>query len=206
MSQQDLEIEVKFLISGVDPWRPRLLAAGMRPAKPRLFERNVIFDTAADDLARRRQLLRLRQDDGARLTLKQEPESRGTFSDQVRVRQELEVSVGDFDTLARILGYLGLHPRQTYEKHRETFHGAGVEAVLDELPFGHFLELEGGPAEIRAAADGLGLAWERRILDNYLDLMARLRQQHDLPFADLTFANFAALDVSIADVLGPAHS
>jgi len=78
--------------------------------------------------------------------------------------------------------------------------------VLDELPFGKFVELEGPEAAIKTAAARLGLGWERRILDNYLALMARLKAAHNLPFDDLTFANFENYAISVADILPMSQS
>jgi adenylate cyclase class 2 len=66
---------------------------------------------------------------------------------------------------------------------------------LDRLPFGDFLEIEGGKEAIRHAAGRLGLAWERRILDNYLGLFEKVRQSMGLPFSDVTFANFKGIQV-----------
>ena len=195
----NLEVEVKFLVDDLAAWRARLEAAGARQVKPRLHERNVRFDDGASSLLRKGQLLRLRQDDGARLTFKGMAEADHTS--EAKVREELETSVGDFETAAEILGRLGFGPRQVYEKYRETFHLEDVEVVLDELPFGDFLELEGHEDGIRNAAQQLGLAWEERILDNYLLLMARVKDYYELPFNDLTFANFEGREVSIADVL-----
>ena len=47
----------------------------------------------------------------------------------------------------------------------------------------------------------LNLNWQKRILGNYLGLMAQLKAHHNLPFNDLTFANFSNLPISIADIL-----
>jgi hypothetical protein len=46
----------------------------------------------------------------------------------------------------------------------------------------------------------LQLEWDKRILDNYLALMSRLKEHYNLPFDNLTFDNFAALDISIGDL------
>lgn len=198
-TSQSLEIEVKFLLDDLNAFRERMLAAGIRPTKPRTFERNVRFDNPWDGLARQGRLLRLRRDDGVRLTFKGAPPQ--PVASDVRVREELEVTVSDFDQMAAIFERLGFSPRQVYEKYRETFAGDGVEIVLDEMPFGVFVELEGQPDAIRATADQLGLDWNRRILDNYLALMQRLKQRYDLPFEDATFDNFDGLEVSLAEVL-----
>jgi adenylate cyclase class 2 len=100
-----------------------------------------------------------------------------------------------------ILVRLGFVAFQSYEKYRETFTLQGVEVVLDEMPFGHFVELEGEEPALRAVASALGLPWAGRILDNYLNLMARVRAYYQLPFDDLTFANFAGRTIDLSPVL-----
>lgn len=179
--------------------RRRLWDAGAQQVKPRVYERNVLFDDEASSLFQRRELLRLRQDDGARITFKGEAAT--DQATEAKVREELETSVGDFATVAKILQRLGFKPRQVYEKYRETFRLGNVEIVLDELPFGNFVELEGDEEDIRDAAQRLSLPWAERILDNYLLLMMRVRDYYKLPFDDLTFANFEGRTVSIAAVL-----
>ncbi len=90
---------------------------------------------------------------------------------------------------------------QTYEKYRETYRRRDVEIVLDEMPFGDFIELEGTEADLKEAAAALGLDWSRRILANYLGLMALCRRTFDLPFSDLTFANFNERPVDLSEIL-----
>ncbi|MGH2538197.1 MAG: class IV adenylate cyclase [Candidatus Promineifilaceae bacterium] len=200
MAAAGLEVEVKFYAADLPAVRGRLVAAGASLIRPRVFERNVRYDNAWSGLARRGRLLRLRQDTAASLTFKALPD--GAPASEARVRQELEVGVGDFGVMEAILERLGFQPSQCYEKYREAWQLGPVEVVLDELPFGDFVELEGPEERLRAAAEALDLDWGRRILENYLGLMARLKAHHKLPFDDLTFANFAGLEVRIADVLG----
>lgn len=195
----NLEVEVKFLVVDLAGFRQRLLAVGGRPVRPRVYERNVRYDTASDRLLQRDELLRLRQDAAVTLTFKGVAQSAG--QSEAKVREEIEVKVDDFDRMAAIIGRLGFEPRQVYEKYRETFQMGEVEVVLDEMPFGNFVELEGGENAIKAAAASLKLDWNRRIVTNYLELMARLKSYHNLLFDDLTFANFRNLPVSVADIL-----
>ncbi len=198
-TNHNLEVEVKFHVPDLTAFRQRLLDAGARPIKPRTYERNIRFDNAWEGLRRKGQLLRLRQDDRARLTFKGiAPEDAAS---EVKVREELEVEVSDFDTLARLLEKVGFEPLQVYEKYRETFSLDGVEIVLDEMPFGNFVELEGAEKQIKQLAGRLALDWDRRVLQNYLALMGLLKNHHNLPFQDLTFTNFAGTDISIADIL-----
>jgi adenylate cyclase, class 2 len=196
----NLEVEVKFYTPDLAPVRQRLLAAGGQLSQARVYERNVRLDTPEESLLQKWQLLRLRQDSRVRLTFKGTP-PQPTLS-EAKVREELEIEVSDFDTAALICQRLGFLPLQLYEKYRETFMLGAVEVVLDELPFGNFVELEGEENAIRTAAARLGLDWQQRILENYLSLMSRLKARHNLPFIDLTFANFEAVSVSVADVLG----
>ncbi len=68
--------------------------------------------------------------------------------------------------------------------------------VLDEMPFGNFIELEGPEQELHKTADALSLDWRKRILDNYLTLHARLTAWYDLPFTDVTFENYRSVDLT----------
>lgn len=199
MTADQLEVEVKFFITDLARIRDVLLEIEGKLVTPRIFERNIRFDTAWDSLMHQGKLLRLRQDRAVRLTYKGEPKE--AIDSEVRIREELEIVLNDFDTAASILEKVGLEPRQIYEKYRETFHVRSVEVVLDEMPFGDFVELEGDASNIREVADSLNLDWNKRILSNYLTLMSRLKNHHDLPFEDLTFANFSDYDISVADIL-----
>lgn len=195
-----LEVEVKFLVADMGGMRQRVVAAGGMLTKARVWERNVRLDTPENGLYGRDSLLRLRQDTAVTLTFKG-PSLETLHGSEVKVREELEVQVSDFDTAVTICQRLGYHPQQVYEKYRETFQLGPVEVVLDELPYGYFVELEGQEADIKIAATHLKLDWPCRIVTNYLGLMRQLRDYHHLPFTDLTFANFAGLDISIADIL-----
>jgi adenylate cyclase class 2 len=196
---ENLEIEVKFLIEDPEAARERLLAAGAQVIRPRVYERNVRFDTADNALLQKEELLRLRQDTAVILTFKG-PSAYDRLS-EAKVREEIEVQVDDFERMAIILKRLGYEPKQEYEKYRETFRLGDLEIVLDEMPYGNFMELEGNEADIKSAAIAFDLDWQDRILSNYLAMMGVLAEFHDLPFRDVTFANFKDSEISIKDVL-----
>ena len=198
MSGENLEVEVKFLVPDLAAVRQRLAEAGARLVRERIYELNERFDSGGQDLLRQAKLLRLRQDEVARLTYKGDPPE--AIASEARVLEELEIEVSDFAAMAAILERIGFEKQQVYEKYRESYKLGSVEVVLDEMPFGDFVELEGAEPAIREAAEKLALNWNDRILENYLTLMARLKRQHNLPFDDLTFANFDNLDVSVADL------
>lgn len=194
-----LEVEVKFLLADRAAFRARLLAAGAALTRARVFERNTRFDTPDQRLLQGEELLRLRQDTAVRLTYK--GLAAADLLSEAKIREELEIEVSDFDTTTLILTHLGFAPVQVYEKYRETFSWQDVEIVLDELPYGDFIELEGAETAIKPAVAHLGLPWEKRLTTNYLALMAAVKQFYDLEFDDLTFANFAGLQAHVSALL-----
>ncbi|MFO7680163.1 MAG: class IV adenylate cyclase [Chloroflexota bacterium] len=198
MGDTQLEVEVKFLTADLAGFRQRLLAAGAVLKGARVFERNVVFDTPDKHLLHSGKLLRLRQDKAVRVTFKGEVAK--ASQSEAKVREELEINVSDFGTTAVIFQRLGFNPVLAYEKYRETFFLDNVEVVLDEMPYGDFVEIEGEEAGIKTAVSRLNLPWDKRLITNYLKLMVDLKAYHQLDFDDLTFANFEGLDISVADI------
>ena len=190
-----IETEVKIAVADLDAIRQRLEAAGAALRAPRVFERNVRYEDAAGTLTPNDIVLRLRQDATARLTYKAPPDADTALAENVRTRFEAEVTVSDFDTMDIILRRLGFVPYVVYEKYRTTYRLGAAEVVLDEMPFGPFIEVEGTASAIDQALDALGLADVPRILDSYLVLFERVKAALALDAHDLTFDNFAGVDV-----------
>jgi adenylate cyclase class 2 len=196
---ENLEVEVKFWLPALAEVVERLTAVGATLQKPRVYERNVRFDFADNGLQKHLQMIRLREDTAVRLTFK--GPSTADAASEARVREEIEVAVADFAPMALILQRLGLQPVQKYEKYRQTWQWNDVEIVLDELPFGNFVELEGSETAIKAAAAQLGLDWRERILANYLWIMQLAQETFRLPFTDLTFTNFADRSIDLEPIV-----
>ena len=197
MAQNNQEIEVKFYISDLPAVQKRLEDMGGRLVHMRTHEINLRFDTPNGDLLRKLQVLRLRQDSQVRMTFKGPAQKlEGT-----QARPEIEFSVGDFSSAQAFLEALGYQVVLMYEKYRTTYEMGGMEILLDEMPYGCFIEIEGpDPAGIRRFSQALQLDWEAAAADSYTSLFAKLRTQLGLTFRDLSFANFAALDVTAADL------
>ena len=69
-----------------------------------------------------------------------------------------------------------------------------MEIMLDELPFGTFVEIEGPSIEqVEELAVELQLNWENRIKRSYKQLFLNLRRQWSLDFNEATFDNFRTL-------------
>jgi len=192
MNTSDLELEVKFFLSRRKAMQVKLEQLGQVIA-PRVHEVNLRFDTPDFSLTSSGRLLRLRQDSRARVTYK----GMGSVKGGARLRQELEFTVSDFETARKLFEALGYQVYTMYEKFRTTYQLKDVEVVLDELPIGDFLEIEGPDSRsIREASSRLELYWDRRILESYTVLFERLRQEMGFTFRDLSFTNFEGITVN----------
>lgn len=108
------------------------------------FEVNVLYWGEALDMER--SVLRLRRV-GSRgiLTYKEKFPS----DSDIKQQQEDETRVENPDAMESILDAMGFVPSLVYEKRRETWRLGKAEIVVDELPFGLFMEIEGEESEIR---------------------------------------------------------
>jgi adenylate cyclase class 2 len=77
--------------------------------------------------------------------------------DGTKKRIEYETSVADVEAMEHIIERLGYKLSAVYEKRRKYWQLDDVEVVLDELPFGHFMEIEGKTESIDIAEAKLGL-------------------------------------------------
>lgn len=194
---EQLETEIKFYIADLSSIRQRIVEMGAY-SNGRSFESNIRFEDRHKNLKKQKSLLRLRQDRKVRLTYKSTPPE---DNDQFKILKELEVEVSDFDTMHHILEALGYHREQVYEKKRETLVLDRTHFCLDSMPFGNFLEIEGPKQDIRKFTVRLELAWNQRILMNYLEIFEILKNKLDLDFFDVTFDNFSHVKVNLVDWL-----
>ncbi len=75
----------------------------------------------------------------------------------VKQHTEYETEVSDAEAIENIIRSLGFELGMVYEKHRKKFLLNNIEVVLDELPFGLFMEIEGKLTEIAMIEMLLGL-------------------------------------------------
>jgi adenylate cyclase class 2 len=198
MSKSAQELEVKFYLSTLTGLENRLKALNAALVQPRVHEINLRFDTPDMQLTRSFRVLRLRRDNQSILTYK----GPGQEIDGVRLRQELEFTVGDFEMAKAFFEALGYQVSVIYEKYRAVYDLGAVHITLDEMPYGSFAEIEGPDGKtIQETARLLELDWETRIIDSYLVLFDRVKTVLGLPFRDLTFENFQSITVP-ASALG----
>jgi adenylate cyclase class 2 len=110
------------------------------------FETNELYRGGILD--RKNAVLRVRKIEGKTiLTYKERIKNESAVKEQI----EQETEVADASEIEKIIESLGFQKAAVYEKRRQTWSLKNVEIVLDELPFGLFMEIEGAVAAIREA-------------------------------------------------------
>jgi len=183
------EVEIKLRVSSAPAARRILLAAGFRVEKRRIFEDNIVFDTADLALRRAGKLLRVREAGRDALVTYKGPAAPGKH----KSREELEVAVSDGPKTALALERLGFSPVFRYQKYRTEYARTRERGVvtLDETPIGCFLEIEGAPRWIDRTARQLGFQESDYITGSYGGLYLALRQQLPGLPADMVFPDRA---------------
>jgi adenylate cyclase class 2 len=195
---ENQEIEIKFYVRDLISPEEHIQALGANQVQARTHEYNLRFDTPGGDLAQGDQILRLRKDTVDRVTYK----GPGFSLDGVLHRREIELSVSDFDAAQALLEALGYQVSMVYEKYRTIYALGDVLVMLDEMPFGKFIEIEGPDGtRIREASHKLGLRWAARIAANYAVLFQAACQSLEIKTHNLTFADFDDI-VVLPDHLG----
>lgn len=197
------EIEAKFYVQDLNKIEAHLQSLEARLIQPRILETNIRFDLPDARLRSEGRVLRLRHDTEARLTYK----DAGKSESGVLNRTEIEFTVENFEKAKLFLEALGYRKLLEYEKYRTTYEpqtsevlrdlGGLVHVMLDELPYGNFVEIEGEDiAAIQDIAKKLDLHWNASIKASYSVLFERVHRALELEFTDLTFVNFDRIKVS----------
>jgi adenylate cyclase, class 2 len=147
-----LEIEKKYRID-----KKRLIALATRLIELgatfsyETFEENYLHRGGLLD--ERPAVLRIRKTEKkTTFTYKERVQGEADFKHQI----EFETEVSDVEATEGIIESLGYTLSLIYEKHRKAWHLDNVEVVLDELPFGYYMEIEGDIDDIVKAERLLG--------------------------------------------------
>jgi adenylate cyclase class 2 len=214
------ETEIKLRIGDVAAFRKKLKQVGARTVvrgSGRVHEFNTLYDTESQDLRGKDLLLRIRVEKPTdRASSKTKKRFLLTFKGPVRgsqafqkgaeagrregyggshkVREEIELEIGDAKALGTMLARLGLRESFHYEKYRTTFRmpqsdrwAKGLLIELDETPIGTFVELEGPSAAIDRMAKLLGFSKDEYVLTNYLRLNAEECMRRGEKVGDMVF-------------------
>jgi adenylate cyclase class 2 len=178
------EVEVKARVEGEEELARRIEAIGGRFVR-KVTQEDLYFKHPFKDLKERDEALRLRKE-GKKymLTLKGRRVGKGA-----KMREELEVRVGDFEKTAKLLERLGFEKVFIIRKRRREFVLDRVTIALDSVQgLGEFVEIEmmtteqedGGAGlprmealkeELFNMADRLGIPRDRLTMESYLELL-----------------------------------
>ncbi len=179
------EIEIKLRAPDPAAAAELITTHGFALCKPRVFERNSVFDTAAGDLRSSGLLLRVREAGLSSVLTFKGPSTPGKY----KSREELELGLSDAHVFQEILHRLGYRRAFVYEKYRTEFEDdghAGI-ATLDETPIGTFLELEGSPAWIDRSAARLGFDESDYLTASYGELYSDWCRHFKKPRGNMVF-------------------
>lgn len=116
------------------------------------FEENLLYRGGQLDV--NNAVLRIRKTgSGSFLTYKEKANAEDGF----KARLEYETQIADPAAAEAMIGRLGYRLSLVYEKRRKAWRFANCEVVIDELPFGVFVEIEGAPDDIQIAEQRSGV-------------------------------------------------
>jgi adenylate cyclase, class 2 len=167
-----LEIEKKYRIDAAQTER---VCADLFELKAEFvgedFEENTLFGGAI--LGDQNAILRVRKTkEKAIVTFKRRVQS----DFDVKQSVEYETEVANAEAFENILTSLGFQRTLVYEKRRRTWKFRDVEVVLDELPFGLFMEIEGEVMAIRETEMYLGAEEFEVVHETYPNLTLKYGQ------------------------------
>jgi len=177
-----LEIEKKYRLTAKqqEEVRARLPEIGAK-REGEDFEVNTLY--TGDAIESGQAILRLRRiDDRGFLTYKERVGTRTDIKEQL----ELETGLDNPEAIEFILEALGYYPALVYEKRRETWRLDATEIVVDELPFGLFMEIEGEEQNIRDIETKLAIKHLAAEQSTY----PRLTMKHGINIAGVIEARF----------------
>jgi adenylate cyclase class 2 len=192
------EIEAKFFVEDLDGITVRLQSLEALLIQERILETNIRFDLPGGRLTSEGRVLRLRQDTQARLTYK----GMGRNEQGILNRTEIEFAVENYDMAKHFLEALGYQRSFYYEKHRTTYELDNCHIMLDELPYGDFVEIEGESVEtIQAITEKLKLDKDAAVPASYHSLFVILCGKNPkLDPAELSFIALNGIHITAEDL------
>jgi len=175
------EIKLRFETTGTA--RETVEAIGAAKHRPRQLQDDRLLDWTDRRLYRNRCTLRIRDQEGLALLTFKGPPQVGSM----KIRKELETTVGDGKLLFLIFDQLGLRVWFRYQKYREEYEYKNVVIAIDETPIGTFIELEGDEQGITETADVMGFTPADYVVESYYGLFTAECRARKLSITDMIF-------------------
>jgi adenylate cyclase class 2 len=169
-----IEIEKKYRLNN-EEFKRLLLSLNEVKAKfiGEDFEENILFGGGILD--EQRAVLRIRKiHDKTILTYKKRIQNNLDIKQQI----EHETEITDRKEIEQIIENIGFMPRLIYEKKRKNYKFRSVEIVLDQLPFGKFMEIEGSITAIKEAEMLLDIEHFQTEHETYPDLTMKFGKKN----------------------------
>lgn len=178
-----VEIEAKMKVADLEMVREKLREAGGKRIG-KVLELNTFFDKedrsllASDEGLRLRQARDLETGKTTIVATHKGPRQRG----MLKSRQEVEVTVGEWDQAVELFEKLGFGVVLSFEKRRETWELERCNVELDELPhLGTYVEIEGpGETQVLKVRGMLGLNERGLEKASYAALLRQYAQEFGL--------------------------
>ncbi len=179
--KKDKEIEVKFILKDASEIR-KILKKNKAKFKGRAFERTVRLDSSDKKLERVGKFLRVRTGFKKTVTFKKRVKNKN-FKERI----EIELKIEDEKKMIVILKNLGFSKALIMEKYREKWNLLDTEIVIDKLPMGLFIEIEGEEKAINKMIKLLKLDSKKRILLTYWDIWKDFAKKNNIKDENITF-------------------
>lgn len=171
-----IEKEIKFNLNNVSEIIKTIKKLNMKFIGS-AEEKTIRYDDENNSYSKRKKFWRLRSGFENVITLKEDIENSEKES-SVSERIETETTVGDLEKMSYILNQLGLKEKKIMVKFRAKWQFKNAEVVIDELPFGFFLEIEGSEKEIFEVACLLNLDINKKITGTYWTEFDNYKNNH----------------------------
>ncbi len=178
------EVELKFLISSKDSINQKL--GTLAKFVMRAFEITEMYDNKNKELFNVDARLRVRdiinldtKEKKCELTYKKPITREG-----IKIEEEIKAKVQDYRDICEILNKIGFEIVSSYERIRTTYMVGTAEVVIDEFPFGTYLEIEGEKDDIINIASQLGLDLIDNITKSCDDIYADIQKSAEKPIEE----------------------
>jgi len=184
--QSDQEIEVKFKIDDLDLFENKIIEVGGKLVFDKVFQETIRFDTPEEDLQKRGTFIRVRSGEKNTMTLKKKLHA---VDAEYKERLELEMEIGSIEMATKILEELGYSRKFIMQKYRTEYALSGTILALDRLPFGNYIEIEGGKSQIESTILQLGIDGSERLTGSYWHLFDEYNKGNGVvnPSEDIVF-------------------
>jgi adenylate cyclase, class 2 len=172
-----IEKEVKFKINNPDKIKKKFEELNAKCLGSD-FQRTIRFENNGK-LKEQGLFLRVRSGFKNTITLKSKIPG---ASEHIYQREEIELEISDIEKMQEIIKKLGFNDEMIMEKYRTKYELNDCEIVVDKLPFGDYIEIEGEEKKIFDLINKLNLDKNKLINKTYWDLFEDYKNINNMQY------------------------